>query len=79
MIVSLKNHKRLPRRNVLVDNWYAIEKLIQLIEDTGKIYYCPFKKNRLVDDTGGVEKYKAIEKLIWNQNETQQGQIMLKP
>jgi hypothetical protein len=33
-----------------------------LIEDLGKIYYCPLKKNRLVDETGGIEKYKSLEK-----------------
>jgi hypothetical protein len=34
-----------------------------MIEELGKIYYCPLKKNRLVDDTGGKEKYQSIEKI----------------
>jgi hypothetical protein len=29
-------------------------KLMAMIDGLGKIYYCPLKKNRLVDDTGGV-------------------------
>ncbi|NEP78766.1 MAG: hypothetical protein F6K17_43200 [Okeania sp. SIO3C4] len=40
-----------------------------LIDNLGKIYYCPLKSNRLVDDTGGVEKYKNLEKLTWSESE----------
>lgn len=47
-----------------------------LIDDLGKIYYCPLKINRLVDDTGGVEKYKAIQQLDWNQTEALQGKLI---
>lgn len=42
----------------------------------GKIYYCPLKKNRLVDDTGGKENYKSIESLKWNQLEQEVGKII---
>ncbi len=35
-----------------MDSWYATQKLMALIENLGKIYYCPLKSNRLVDDTG---------------------------
>jgi len=38
-----------------MDSWYAAQKLMALIEQLGKIYYCPLKRNRLVDDSGGVE------------------------
>jgi len=54
--------KQLPFARVLMDSWYA-QKLMALIEQLGKIYYCPLKRNRLVDDSGGVEKYKQIEQL----------------
>lgn len=46
----------------------------QLIDSIGKIYYCPLNKNRFVDDTGGVEKYKPIEQLGWNSTELEQVQ-----
>jgi len=49
-----------------MDSWYAAQKLMALIEQLGKIYYCPLKRNRLVDDSGGVEKYKQIEQLSWS-------------
>lgn len=49
-----------------MDSWYAAQKLIALIEQLGKIYYGPLKRNRLVDDSEGIEQYKPIEKLIWS-------------
>jgi len=51
------------------------QKLMALIEQLGKIYYCPLKRNRLVDDSGGVEKYKQIEQLSWSREE-QQGKLI---
>jgi hypothetical protein len=41
-----------------------------------KIYYCPLKHNRLVDDTFGKEKYKRIELLEWSQEELDCGKII---
>jgi hypothetical protein len=49
-----------------MDSWYATQKIMLLIDDLSKIYYCPLKRNRLVDDPEGVEKYKAIQQLDWN-------------
>jgi hypothetical protein len=34
------------------------------------------KKNRLVDDTGGQEKYKPIESLAWSKDGLDQGKII---
>jgi hypothetical protein len=59
-----------------MDSWYGSQKLMAMIDDLGKIYYCPLKKNRLVDDTGGVEKYKSLEKLNWNRLDEQSGKII---
>jgi len=60
MLNDLVNSKQLSFARVLIDSCYACQKLMFLIEDLGKIYYCPLKKNRLVDDTGGIEKYKFL-------------------
>jgi len=48
---DLVNSKQLFFARVLMNSWYACQKLMFLIEDLGKIYYFPLKKNRLVDDT----------------------------
>lgn len=76
MLDALVNIKRIPFTKVLMDTWYAAQKLMSLIESLGKIYYCPLKKNRLVDDTGGMEEYKRIDKLTWNEIELQEGKLI---
>jgi len=57
-----------------MDSWYAAQKLMALIEQLG--IYCPLKRNRLVDDSGGVEKYKQIEQLSWSREERKQGKLI---
>ena len=47
-----------------------------LIDNLGKIYYVPLKKNRLVDDTGGQKKYQPIEQLTWSELEQEQGKLI---
>lgn len=42
----------------------------------GKLYYCPLKTNRLVDDSGGSELYKRIVKLNWTATEAQIGKLI---
>jgi hypothetical protein len=76
MLHNLVYSKQLPFARVLMDSWYAAQKLMALIEQLGKIYYCPLKRNRLVDDSGGAEKYKQIEQLSWSTQERQQGKLI---
>ena len=47
-----------------------------LINNLGKIYYVPLKKNRLVDDTGGQKKSQPIEQLTWSELEQEQGKLI---
>jgi hypothetical protein len=76
MIKSLVYYKDLPFSTVLMDSWYATNKLMLHIDSLGKIYYCPLKRNRLVDDTGGQEEYQQIENLSWEKTELTQGKII---
>ena len=76
MLQSLIYHKLLPCSAVLMDSWYATKDLMQFIDQLGKYYYCPLKKNRLVDDTGGQEKYKPIESIAWSRAELDHGKII---
>ncbi len=66
MLRNLVYSKQLPLARVLMDSWYAAQKLMTLIEQLGKIYYCPLKRNSLVDDSGESEIYKQIEQLSWS-------------
>lgn len=76
MLLDAVNQKKIEFTKVLMDSWYAAQKLMALIDNLGKIYYVPLKKNRLVDDTEGQEKYQNIEKLNWSELESDQGKII---
>ena len=65
--------KNLAFRVVLVDAWYASMKVLKKIESLSKVYYAPLKRNRLVNDSDGVEPHKRIEDLTWTETELQQG------
>ena len=60
--------KKLPFQAVLMDSWYATKKVMLHIEQLQKIYYCPLKANRRVDDSGGQHPYQRIDQLGRNPN-----------
>lgn len=76
MLQNLVYHKLLPFDTVLMDTWYAVNSLMLYIDSLDKIYYCPLKNNRLVDDTFAKEKYKRIELLEWSTEELECGKII---
>ena len=47
--------KSLAFQTVLIDSWYASMRVMKAIEAISKVYYAPLKKNRLVNDSGGVD------------------------
>ncbi len=65
--------KQLPFRTVLMDAWYVCMQVMKAIEKLSKVYYAPLKRNRLVNDTDGVEPHQHVEDLSWTQTEKQQG------
>ncbi len=69
-------HKRLPFQAVLMDTWYATKDLMLFIESLEKVYYCPIKNNRLVDDSGGQTAYQRVDTLNWSSLERQQGKLV---
>lgn len=73
MLTNLVYHKQLPFRAVLMDTWYATKDLMLFVESLQKIYYCPLKDNRLVDDSGGIRPYQRVDALRWSASELQHG------
>ena len=61
---------------VLMDAWYATVPLMTRLHKAGKLFYCPLKKNRLVDETRGREPYRGVETLTWTTLEEQQGKLV---
>ena len=76
MLVSLVYQRNLPFDTVLMDTWYAVNKLMLYIDSLEKVYYCPLKTNRLVDDSFGKEKYKNIKNLEWSDEDLESGKII---
>lgn len=68
--------KQLPVRTVLMDSWYASQKLMAQIDQLGKVYYCPLKRNRRVDDSGGAQPYQRIDQLDWSGGDLQRGKLI---
>lgn len=76
MLDNTLSDKQLPFRGVLMDSWYAERKLMMHIEDLGKVYYCPLKGNRLVNDTQGQQPNQRIDQLQWLSLEQQHGKLI---
>lgn len=73
MLLNAVHEKQLPLRGVLMDSWYAERRTMLLIERLGKVYYCPLKSNRRVDDSDGTQPYQRVDSLAWNDTEQAQG------
>ena len=68
--------KHLRFRTVLMDSWYATKELMKHIHASDKLFYCPLKSNRKVDDSGGEEPYKAVSELQWTSEQAAHGKLV---
>jgi hypothetical protein len=76
MLTNCVYHKQLQFRTVLMDTWYATKDAMLYIEQLGKLYYCPLKDNRQVDDSGGVAPYRRVDALTWSETECTHGKVV---
>ena len=58
---------------VLMDSWYATKSVMLHIESLGKVYYCPLKSNRRVDDSNATRPYQRMDALEWMPSELESG------
>ena len=65
--------QRVPFGRVLMDSWYATKDVMLEIEAADKVYFCPLKANRRVDDSGGAKPYQGVGTLEWTPREEQSG------
>ncbi len=73
MLQNVVSEKDLPFQAVLMDAWYATKDLMLFIEALQKIYYCPLKDNRQVDDSQGAQPYRRVDALAWSEAELEHG------
>ncbi len=76
MLNGVIHSKQLPFTMVLMDSWYATQKLMGQIDQLEKLYYCPLKTNRRVDDSGGAVPYMRVVELVWSDEDLQQGKLV---
>jgi hypothetical protein len=76
MLLNCIYQKNLDFWAILMDTWYATKKIMLQIEKLDKIYYCPLKDNRQVDDSGASRPYQRVDRLEWTKEEEQQGKII---
>jgi hypothetical protein len=76
MLLNGVHQKELAFWAVLMDSWYATKEIMLQIEKFGKIYYCPLKDNRQVDDSGGLQPYHRVDSLEWSEAEQRQGKVI---
>jgi hypothetical protein len=71
MLLNCVYQKSLDFWAILMDIWYATKGVMLQLEKLGKIYYCPLKDNRQVDDSDGRKPYQRVNRLIWSKAEKQ--------
>lgn len=69
-------HRGLLFGYVLMDSWYATTELMKLIISKNKVFYCPLKANRKVDDSDNERPYRAVSRLDWSYAERQKGKLV---
>lgn len=76
MLQNVVYQKQLPFRAVLMDTWYATKDMMLAIEGLQKLYYCPLKDNRQVDDSGAAQPYQRVDSLTWTAAELAHGKTI---
>jgi len=76
MLENVVYHKQMLFWGILMDSWYATKDLMVIIEALKKVYYCPLKDNRQVDDSGGTQPYQRVDGLRWSDAEKQHGKVI---
>jgi len=75
-MLTRANERGVIYATVLMDSWYATSQIMVRLQNESKIFYCPIKTNRKVDDSKGINPYKAVEQLIWTEEELQCGKTI---
>jgi hypothetical protein len=75
MLESLKT-RQITYLYLLMDSWYANTEMFKYAIKEEKIFYCPLKSNRKIDDSGGKEAYKSAFDTAFNEEEVKTGKLV---
>jgi hypothetical protein len=76
MLINCIFSRLLIFKGVLFDSWYSSNDLMRLVHDLNKIFVCPIKANRLVDDGDGETDYKQVSKISCSKDELATGKTV---
>ena len=76
MLDNVLHSKELPFKTVLMDTWYASMQVVKHVETLAKLYYCPAKVNRRVDDSEAKKKHQRVDSLSWSDEEQDKGKTV---
>ena len=72
-LTNVVAQKALPFYAVRMDTWYATKDLRLFRESLAKLYDCPLRDNRSVDDSGGAQAYRRVDSREGSATAVQQG------
>ena len=80
-MLQTARERQLPFGTVLMDSWYASKELMLDIDgwknsQSRKLFYCPLKCDRLVDDSQGQKPYQRVQNLHWSEHELAHGKLI---
>src|SRR3954471_21545356 len=78
MLASVK-HRGISYGCVLMDSWYAATAIMKYVIGEQKLFYCPLKTNRKVDDSAGQSPYVQLKELQWSDSEQREGKLTYLP
>jgi hypothetical protein len=76
MLANAVYHKQLRFRGVLMDTWYATKDLMLYVDQLHKVFYCPLKDNRQVDDSADQQPYQRVDSLHWTADDLVHGKVI---
>jgi Transposase DDE domain len=75
MLKSLK-YREIKFSTVLMDSWYATTGIMMYLISEKRVFYCPIKSNRKVDDSKGQSPYAQVRDISWTKEERKQGKTV---
>lgn len=76
MLLDLAEDSTAPFSTVLLKSWYATERIMLLVAQLGKTYWCPIRANRLVNENGECSDYIAVKNLAFSDHELLHGKLL---
>jgi Transposase DDE domain len=75
-MLKLVHERAVLYRYALMDSWYATTDLMKFFIQNERIFYCPVKKNRKVDESGGELPYVQACQLDWSEQDLVKGKTV---